>query len=78
MAVQTPGMIEFGNAVIRFYYKLAAKTIEKAVEPIVELLENPPDSLLSAFKERKSISLDLPTFNKENALKLYDMTNKLL
>ena len=78
MAVKTPGMMEFGNAVMKLYYKLAAKPIEKAVVPITALLDNPPESPLSAFKEHKEVSLDLPTFDMENALKLYALTVSLL
>jgi hypothetical protein len=78
MAVQTPGMTEFGNGLIKLYYKFAAKSIENAVVPIVELLDNPPELPLSAYKERKSTSLDSPMFSKDNAVKLYDVTINLL
>jgi len=78
MAVQTPGMMEFGNGIMKLYYKFAAKSIESATVPIVELLNNPLDSPLSAFKERKTVSLELPTFNKENAIKLYELTTALI
>jgi hypothetical protein len=78
MAVQTPGMMEFGNAAMKLYYKLAAKTVKKAVVPIAELLDNPPDAPISAYKERKELSLASATYDKENAIKLYDITAKLL
>jgi len=78
MAVRTPGMMEFCDAAMKLYYKLAAKPIEKAVSPIVALLDDPPDSILLAYKEQKEVSLSLPSFNKENALKLYDITTQVI
>ena len=78
MAVKTPGMMEFGGVAMKMYYKLAAKSVEKAIKPIVYLLDNPPETPISAYKERKSLSLDSPTFNKENSVKLYEITAKLL
>lgn len=78
MAVKTPGMMEFGNPVMKLYYKFAAKTEEKAVIPIIELLDNPPSSPISAYKEHKEISLALATYNKENAVKLYNATTQIL
>ena len=78
MAVQTSGMMEFGNAAMKLYYKLAAKSVEKATMPIAALLDNPPEASISAYKEHKNISLDLPNFNKENAIKLYEITSQLL
>ena len=78
MAVKTPGMMEFGNAAMRLYYKLAAKPIDKAVIPIAALLDDPPDSTISAFKERKCVSMRLPMHREKNAIKLFDMTTQLL
>jgi len=33
---------------------------------------------MTAYKERKNISLNLPTFDKENALKLYGITKQIV
>jgi len=78
MAVQTPGMTGFGGSMMRLYYKLAARPIEKAVIPIAELMENPPAKRISSFKERKKVSLELPAFDKDNALKLYEITRQII
>ena len=78
MAVRTPGMMEFGGAAMKAYYKLAAKPIEKAVLPIAALMDNPPDPKLSVYKEQKSVPLEGPAFDEGNALKLYDMTEQIL
>jgi len=78
MAVQTPGMMEFSNGAMKLYYTLAANPIEKAVLPIVILLDNPPATVLSAYKKNKNVSLDSPNFDKEYAIKLYSITKELL
>jgi hypothetical protein len=74
MAVQTPGMMDFANFAMKLYYKLAAKPIEEAIIPIIKLVDSPPSTNMSAFKESKQVSAALPTFNKENATKLYGIT----
>ena len=83
MAVQTSGVLEmFGNPlmknIVKLSYKIIGKSIEKAAEIIFEILDNPPTSPLSAFKERKKVSLDMPTFDKENAERLYNITTQML
>jgi len=45
---------------------------------IIELLENPPKTSLSAFKQRKEVSLAMETFDKENAQKLFNITVQLM
>ena len=78
MAVRTPGMVEFGNAAMKLYYKLAAKPVDKAIVPIADLLDNPPEPSISAYKERKGIPLDSPALSIEKAVKLYEITLQLL
>ncbi len=78
-AVTTSGMMEtFDSKIMKLVFRIIGKPAEKAVEPLVELLENPPASSLSAYKERKKISLAMDTFNEENAQKLYKTTMGLL
>lgn len=64
--------------IVRVAVKLIGKSAEEGAQPIIELLENPPAASLSAFQQRKAVSLALPTFDKSNALRLYDLTEKLL
>ena len=78
MAVQTPGMLGSSNTSMKLMYKFIGKPIEKAILPIIELLDNPPISSLSAYKEYKELSLALTTYNEENAMRLYNVTTKLL
>lgn len=82
-AVQTTGVLELFDSplmknVMKLTYKIIGKPVEKAIIPIIELLYNPPVSSLSAYKERKEVSLTMDTFNIENAEKLYYTTIQLL
>lgn len=78
MAVKTPGMMEFANVGMKLYYKLAAKPVEKAVLPIAALIDNPPTDQVSAYKEHKKIPTTLPTYDLEDAKKLYEITKDLV
>jgi len=78
MAVNTPGMMEFGSSLIKLAYRFIGKPIEKAVLPIAGLLNNPPTFNLSAYKEKRPLALSLPTYNKENAKRLYELSNKIM
>ncbi|WP_232697396.1 SDR family NAD(P)-dependent oxidoreductase [Brevibacillus daliensis] len=82
-AVQTSGAIEAYEQpvmknIMKLIYKITGKQVEKAIEPIIVLLENPPKPSLSAFKQRKEVSLAMKTFDKENAQKLFNITVQLL
>lgn len=78
MAVQTPGMMEVSGMMMKLIYKIIGKPVEKAVLPIAKLLDNPPAPALSAYREYKELNLTLPTYDKENAKKLYGMTVQAL
>lgn len=78
-AVQTPGMMEFfSNPVMRLFYKLIGKPVEKAIIPIIKLLNNPPMSTLSAYREYKVLSINKESYNIQNARRLYDLTTSFL
>lgn len=82
-AVQTSGAMEaFENpvmkAVTKMLYKVIGKPVEKAVKPIIKLLENPPAMPLAAFMQTKEVSLAMETFNKDNAQRLYKVTQGLI
>ena len=78
MAVNTPGMMEIASYSIKLVYKIIGKSVEKAILPISELLDNPPKLNLSVYKEKKPLNLSLPTYNKENAKRLYEISNKII
>jgi len=78
-AVQTSGVLEMFDkplmkAIMKLSYKIIGKSADKAAEIIFELLDNPPTSSLSVFKEQKEIDLTMKTFDKENAKRLYNIT----
>lgn len=78
-AVQTSGMMEvYNNPLMKVLYKLIGKPVKKAIIPIIELLNNPPMSTLSAYRERKELSLTNVSYNQQNAKKLYDITVGIL
>jgi NAD(P)-dependent dehydrogenase (short-subunit alcohol dehydrogenase family) len=78
MAVQTPGMMEYSGLLMKLIYKAIGKPVDKAVVPIIELLDNPPASSISAFRERTPLDLSLATYNTENAKRLYSETMQVL
>lgn len=83
VAVQTTGATEayeqpIMKGIIKLMYKLIAKPVEEAIKPIIELMESPALPTLSAFKQRKEVSLNLRTFDKENANRLYRLTDELM
>ncbi|MFJ7755860.1 SDR family NAD(P)-dependent oxidoreductase [Peribacillus muralis] len=82
-AVQTSGVFEmFENPLMKnlmkLSYKIIGKPVKEGIKPIIRLLENPPNAFLSAFKMEKEVSLNMETFDKRNALKLYDITVQML
>ena len=82
-AVQTSGAMEAYEKpamkiITKLMYKIIGKPVEKAIVPIIDLLENPPEPSLSAYKQRKEVSLTMETFNKENAQKLFNITVQLI
>ena len=79
MAVKTPGMDNSsGGFLMKTIFNLIAKPIDKATIPITDLLNNLPTQQLISYTQRKENNLTKPTFDKDNAQKLYGITNKLL
>lgn len=77
-AVQTPGMQKDAGPLTKLMYKIIGKSVEKAVEPIAALLENPPSSALSAYREYKQLDLNLATYNPQNAKRLYETSTNFI
>lgn len=77
--VRTPGMMEVYNTPLKwFIFKLFSKPVEEAIIPLVNLIDNPPASTLSAYRVNKKLNLNIPSYSPDNAKKLYDITNNLL
>ncbi|TCZ79398.1 SDR family NAD(P)-dependent oxidoreductase [Paenibacillus albiflavus] len=82
-AVQTTGMLEtIENPVNKLFtkliFKIIGKPVDQAIIPIIELLDKPPEPNLTAYIQRKEVSLTKKTFNRENAQQLYKNTVQLL
>jgi len=78
MAVNTPSMMEFGGSFMKLLYKIIGKSVEKAVLLMTVHLENPPKNNLSAYREKRALDLSMPTYNKKNAKKLFELSNKII
>ena len=66
-AVQTSGVMEMYEKpmmkiMMKLMYKIIGKPVEKAIVPIIKLLENPPKPSLSAYKQQKEVSLAMEYF----------------
>lgn len=82
-AVQTSGVMDIYEKpmmkmMMKLMYKIIGKPVEKAIVPIIDLLENPPKPSLSAFKQRQEVSLAMETFDQENAQRLFNITVELV
>jgi len=77
--VRTEGATEaFSNFLMRTIIKIIAQPINKAMEPIITLLNSLPQNSLSAYKQSKELNLTGTAFNIENAQRLQDITDKLI
>ncbi|EGG37376.1 MULTISPECIES: hypothetical protein [Paenibacillus] len=58
--------------------KLFTQPVERSIQPIIKLMDNPPSQPLIAWDRTKPVDLDLPTLSKKDALKLYQLTKHIL
>ncbi|WP_459965125.1 SDR family NAD(P)-dependent oxidoreductase [Paenibacillus sp. JCM 10914] len=58
--------------------KLFAQPVDKSIGPIIKLMDNPPSQPLIAWDRTKAVDLSLPTLNKQDAMKLYRLTQHIL
>lgn len=66
------------KAIMKIMGKLFAKPVEKSIQPIIELMNNPPKQPLIAWDRTKPVDLSLKTFNSTNARRLYELTKHLV
>jgi NAD(P)-dependent dehydrogenase (short-subunit alcohol dehydrogenase family) len=60
------------------HMKRVGKPVERAVAPILEHVDTPPDELLSAFAGHQPLGLEGKSFNQASAMRLYAITETLL
>lgn len=63
---------------VRAIYAIVGVSVEEAIVPIAHLIDNPPHAALSAFIKTKPVDLTMNTFNRGTAVRLDDITKKLL
>ncbi|WP_336204923.1 SDR family NAD(P)-dependent oxidoreductase [Nonomuraea sp. LPB2021202275-12-8] len=81
-----PGFTDSGTAtlrqpartVIKTLAKLFAQPVARSIEPIVELMDDPPEGSLLAYDRREPLPPSLPTLDPDDARRLYDRTRHLL
>lgn len=69
---------KFMKFLMSIMYKLIGKTPEEAAQQILQVIEQPYATGLSAFIKEKPVDLSMNTFNTENAERLYAETQNLL
>jgi hypothetical protein len=62
----------------KLIYKIIGKPVNEAIEPIIELLENPLLSSLSAFKQQKAVRSYDENIDKNNAKRLFKLSDELI
>ncbi|MGA5765355.1 SDR family NAD(P)-dependent oxidoreductase [Nonomuraea bangladeshensis] len=66
------------RALVRLLAKVAAQPVEKAIEPIIALMADPPAGRLLAYDRRAPVDPSIPTLDPAAARRLYDLTRHLL
>ena len=66
------------RAVVKVFGKLAAKTVDQAVAPILAWIENPPAERLTVDDRGKPVDLTQKAFDKGDAARLATVTEELL
>lgn len=64
--------------IMRTMGKLFAKPVEKSIQPIIRLMENPLPQPLIAWDRNKPVDLSLPSLNPDKARRLYEWTKHLI
>ena len=62
----------------RAAFALAATPVERAIKPMVELLDNPPSEPFVARWKKKPVDLGKKAFDAEDALRLKYITEQLV
>jgi NAD(P)-dependent dehydrogenase (short-subunit alcohol dehydrogenase family) len=66
------------KGIIKLLSKIAAKPVAKAIEPMVEAIDNPPAAPLTANNQGKPVDLGLKTFDPATARRLAKVTRDLV
>jgi hypothetical protein len=83
-----PGVVRTGMAdqmrqplrmLMKTMLRIAGKPVAKALPPILDLFDNPPEETFTAWSGRRPVKIARKkAFNLDNAMRLYQMTERLL
>lgn len=63
---------------MRLMGRLFARPVERSIQPMIRLMDDPPPQPLIAWDRDRPVDLSLPTLDRTNALRLYELTKHLL
>ncbi|GIG88765.1 SDR family NAD(P)-dependent oxidoreductase [Plantactinospora endophytica] len=66
------------RTIITLLSKVAAKPVDKAIAPMVELIDNPPAERLTAIDRSKKVDLGIKTFDPDKARRLAEVSRQLV
>lgn len=66
------------RTVIKVLARFFAQPVEKSIQPIIELMDDPPGRGLLAYDRRTPVDPSLPTLDPGDARRLYEQTAHLL
>ncbi|WP_084392870.1 SDR family NAD(P)-dependent oxidoreductase [Nocardiopsis listeri] len=66
------------KGIITFLSKVAAKSVEAAIAPMVAVIDSPPSERLTGINQGKSVDLTMDTFDPARARKLAEVTRRLV
>ncbi|RSN15793.1 short-chain dehydrogenase [Nonomuraea sp. WAC 01424] len=66
------------RTIVKLLARLLAQPVERSIEPIIELMADPPPGRLLAYDRRTPVDPSLPTLDPEAARRLYELTRHLL
>ncbi|OPC84067.1 hypothetical protein B4N89_26860 [Embleya scabrispora] len=66
------------RALTKTSFAVLATSPEKAVEPMIRLLDEPPDPAFTAYRKTRRLRLTGPAFDLDSAMRLHHLTRELI
>lgn len=66
------------KTVMKVMARFFAQPVETSIQPVIELINNPPQKPLIAWDRTKPVDLSLKSFDPNNAKRLFEMTKHLV
>jgi NAD(P)-dependent dehydrogenase (short-subunit alcohol dehydrogenase family) len=74
----TGSLTQPAKTIVKLLAKIIGQPVEKSIQPIIDLMENPPEGRLLAYDRRTPVNPSLPTLDPGAARRLYELTRYLL